>query len=120
MKVIERKYRLCVFYCSCCFLKNVQDAVSCENALENTTQDIGNSSGDSDEDDDDSVSKDEEYMFPTPDEIEKTNVPQVGKVFSTLDAAKRFLPFFIPNPLVRAYTLTNLLAASRVLNTFPT
>ena len=31
-----------------------------------------------------------------------------------------FLPFFIQNPLVRAYTLTNLLAASRVLNTFPT
>ena len=99
MKVIERKYRLCVFYCSCCFLKNVQDAVSCENALENTTQDIGSSSGYSDEDgDDDSVLKDEEYMFPTPDELEKTNVPQVGKVFSTLDAAKRF---------VNVYALTN-------------
>ena len=37
-------------------------------------------------------------MFPTPDEIEKTNVPQVGKVFSTLDAAKRF---------VNVYALTN-------------
>ena len=37
-------------------------------------------------------------MFPMPDEIEKTNVPQVGKVFSTLDAAKRF---------VNVYALTN-------------
>ena len=37
-------------------------------------------------------------MFPTPDEIEKTNVPQVGKVFSTLDDAKRF---------VNVYALTN-------------
>ena len=61
-------------------------------------QDFGCCSADSDEDDDDIVSKDEEYMFPTPDELEKTNVHEVGKVFSTLDAAKRF---------VNVYALTN-------------
>ena len=30
-------------------------------------------------------------MFPTPDELEKTNVPEVGKVFSTLDEANMFI-----------------------------
>ncbi|XP_037434100.1 protein FAR1-RELATED SEQUENCE 5-like isoform X2 [Triticum dicoccoides] len=49
---------------------------------------------DSDDELTENESKPEEYLFPTPDEMENTSTPEVGKVFSSLEEAVRFVNIY--------------------------
>ncbi|XP_037481982.1 protein FAR1-RELATED SEQUENCE 5-like [Triticum dicoccoides] len=49
---------------------------------------------DSDDELTENEAKPEEYLFPTPDEMENTSTPEVGKVFSSLEEAVRFVNIY--------------------------
>ena len=51
----------------------------------------GNSESEDSDEDTVACTVNEEYVFPTPDETYNASTPEVGKVFSTLDDASRFV-----------------------------
>ena len=51
----------------------------------------GNSESEDSDEDTVACTVNEEYVFPTPDETYNASTPEVGKVFSTLDEASRFV-----------------------------